>query len=326
MGERCPQAVHQRDLFGVMLTESAQKKTKINAQIPCWIGAKMTPVLQLTDTDFAFLAKNAAEWKKREMTKKMRERAQLKGEIPDYHMGHEEILEIVNAAHERMETDNAAKDIVVKAARRNGMLVFRPDWKEGRMVDVENDERFKDAPLGSHRLQTDWLRGRKHWRDADGKPWPALWEKAEQVKKMEDLAEADYCGKMFKDMNDHHVLIGGQKIPVHVTDVTGEDEPGVKWDQSLFTDADALAQLHPKMRRLIAAEMDSHSDMTKFKSRGTSQKKAEAERLKAALKTMDEDFDRWCTEMLLDHPRDVVPKNDPCQGKQEASKEDESER
>ena len=48
-----------------------KRRTKINAQIPCWIGAKMTPVLQLTDTDFAFLAKNAAEWKKREIAKKI---------------------------------------------------------------------------------------------------------------------------------------------------------------------------------------------------------------------------------------------------------------
>ena len=119
---------------------------RLYSHVPSWIGAKMTPVLQITDTDFAFIMKAAADRRKKDMAKDMRDRARLRGEIPDYKMGHEEIMEIVVAAHNRMVEDNAKNDTVVKAARRNGHLVWRPDWDENEMVDCDLDERFKDAP------------------------------------------------------------------------------------------------------------------------------------------------------------------------------------
>ena len=36
------------------------------------------------------------------------------------------------------------------------------------------------------------------------------------------MAEADYCGKEAKDMQDHWVKIGWQEIPVHVIDATDD--------------------------------------------------------------------------------------------------------
>ena len=71
--------------------------------------------------------KVAAHKKKNELAKVMGDTGAFAGEIPTFHIGHEEMLEIANAAHECMELENAEKDIVVKAARRNGMLVYRPD-------------------------------------------------------------------------------------------------------------------------------------------------------------------------------------------------------
>ena len=285
---------------------------RLYSHLPSWIGAKMTPVLQITDTDFAFIMKAAADRRKKDMAKDMRDRARLRGEIPDYKMGHEEIMEIVVAAHNKMVEDNAKNDTVVKAARRNGHLVWRPDWDEKKMVDCDLDERFKDAPLGSHRLRTDWLKGRKHWRDEEGKPWKADWARCERVQKMEDLAEADYCGKEAKDMQDHWVKIGGKEIKVHVTDATettegdGEDAPKVTWDQKMFTDAEAVEQLHPKIRRMIKAEMKSHSDNTKAKGQTKAQKKAEARRMMDALSKMDKEFEEWMAQMLLDHTKAEV--------------------
>ena len=98
------------------------------------------------------------------------------------------------------------------------------------------------------------------------------------MRKIEDLAEADYCGKEAKDMQDHWVKIGGLEIPVHVIDATdatdatadggdGGEGPKVEWQQEMFTDADAVQQLHPKIRRLIKAQLKSHSDTTKAKNR-----------------------------------------------------------
>ena len=66
---------------------------------------------------------------------------------------------------------------------------------------------------------------------------------------------------------------------MHVTDATeateveDEDAPKVVWDQEMFTDAEAVAQLHPKIRRLIKAEMLSHSDNSKAKGQARAQKK-----------------------------------------------------
>ena len=55
---------------------------------------------------------------------------------------------------------------------------------------------------------------------------------------------------------------------IDATEDGGNDGEGpkVEWHQEMFTDADAVQQLHPKIRRLIKAEMKSHSDMTKAKS------------------------------------------------------------
>ena len=156
-------------------------------------------------------------------------------------------------------------------------------------------------------MKTDWLKGRKHWRDDNGKPWKANWARCEQVRKLEDLAEADYCGKEAKDMQDHWVLIGGKEIPVHVIDATddtdGAEGPSVQWQQEMFTDADAVQQLHPKIRRLIKAELKSHSNMAKAKRQAKAQKEAEAERMMTALQTMDQDFEVWMGQMLLDNSR-----------------------
>ena len=99
---------------------------------------------------------------------------------------------------------------------------------------------------------------------------------------------------------------------MHVTDATettegdGEDAPKVIWDQEMFTDAEAVAQLHPKIRRLIKAEMKSHSDNTRAKGQAKAQKKAEAERMMDALSKMDKDFEQWMAQMLLDHSKAEV--------------------
>ena len=82
--------------------------------------------------------------------------------------------------------------MVAKVARRNGTLIYRPDWASKRLVEVGQDQRFEDCPIGSHILKTDWLHGRAHWKDENQKPWPAHWERSEEIRKLEEIAEADY--------------------------------------------------------------------------------------------------------------------------------------
>ena len=58
---RVPQAVHQRDLFSAALGDTAKKTMQLSQTLPSWIASKMTPCLQLTDTDIAFPLKRAEQ-------------------------------------------------------------------------------------------------------------------------------------------------------------------------------------------------------------------------------------------------------------------------
>ena len=90
------------------------------------------------------------------------------------------------------------------------------------------------------------------------------------------------------------------------TEGDGPDAPKVTWDQEMFTDAEAVEQLHPKIRRMIKADLKSHRDNTKAKGQAKAQKKAEAQRMMDALSKMDKDFEQWMAQMLLDHTKAEV--------------------
>ena len=120
-------------------------------------------------------------------------------------------------------------------------------------------------PHRKPQIETCWLKGRAHWKDEHHKPWLAHWERSEEVRKLEEIAEADYCSKMLHSMEGQSVQIGGNRIPIPTVNLSG-DEPDMVWEQSLFTDADAIASLHPKVRRLIRAEITPHSDTAKMRS------------------------------------------------------------
>ena len=108
LGERRSQCVHQRDLFSAALTDTVKKIMAILHQIPAWIAAKMTPCLQLTDTDFAFPLKKAVTRAKTEMARDMRKRARLSGEKECFKCGLEEIIRMCQIAHEELVAMNAA--------------------------------------------------------------------------------------------------------------------------------------------------------------------------------------------------------------------------
>ena len=59
--KRYPQCLHQRDLFAASLTETSQKACYLGQQVQTFIAGKMTPALQLTDTDVSRPLKAKAE-------------------------------------------------------------------------------------------------------------------------------------------------------------------------------------------------------------------------------------------------------------------------
>ena len=54
---RFPQVLNLRDLLHVGFTGKSKVATRLGGEVNAWIGPGMTPLLQWTDTDGAFIAK-----------------------------------------------------------------------------------------------------------------------------------------------------------------------------------------------------------------------------------------------------------------------------
>ena len=286
LARRVPQAVHQRDLFAAALSDTCKKGMQLGLQIPSWIASKMSAVLQLTDTDVAFPMKRDAEAAKEELSRAMRSAAARRGERASFHCGAEQIMEIAAKAHEGMIERNAKSKIVLAGSRRNGMLAWRPDLNNQVLYDPAGEEWCRDFPQSSHRLKESWIADRHKWLDADGRPKRADWSRSDAAETEADLAEHDYCSKMAEHMQDHTVEIGGKIIEVPVINIDSDD-------QSLFSDADALASLHPKLRRMVKAALKNPRNDKSAVARAA-QKKLEKDRVQSALNELG---DQW-REML----------------------------
>ena len=267
LGARCKGCVHQRDLFSAALTDTIKKIMGILHQIPSWIASKMTACLQLTDTDLAFIVKNAVTRIKKELAREMRKRARLNGEKESFKCGLEEIIKVCQGAHKEMVEVNARDDIVLKGSRRNGMAQYRVDVQGKRLVDCDLDDRFQDMPFGSHRLRDEWMSKRKDWLDANGRPIPADWARSEQAREMEDLAEFDYCSKDKAAEKEYTVHRAGKDIKIPVIDIDCDE-------QQLFTDKDAWVNLHPKLRRQLQTKFQGKRTKAALLARAA-QKKVE---------------------------------------------------
>ena len=301
LGERCPQCVHQRDLFSAALTDTVKKIMAILHQIPSWIAAKMTPCLQLTDTDFAFPLKKAVTRAKAEMARDMRKRARLQGQKESFKCGLEEMIRMCQIAHVEMVEMNAKGDLVCRGIRRNAMAQFRPNVEKKKFEDCDLDERFADMPVGSHRLKDEWLADRKTWLDDKGRPKSADWSQSEHAREMADLQEHDYCKKEKEHQKDYSVKVGGQEIQIPVIDVDCDE-------QDLFKDHDAWMSLHPKLRRELKTKFAGKRTEMAIKARAA-QKRVEREKVKMAVSSMQEDWKEWVSEAMISQCRKDLVKS-----------------
>ena len=147
-------------------------------QMANYIAAKMTAVLQPTDTDFAFLLKRfAEECKLQHRQEKLAALAQLglePGELPR-HYGALEILTVVDAALRKLEQRTLDENLILKSLARNGFLEYRPvnpGTEDMKLVRTAG-QAWRDGlpnPADSHRLQPGWVSRRWSYVDEDGKP------------------------------------------------------------------------------------------------------------------------------------------------------------
>ena len=70
---RFPQFIFQRDLVSGALSNTAKLSAKIAHAIGCWVGPQMTPVVQLTDTDVAFVTKGFMRRSKDKLVRQMKD-------------------------------------------------------------------------------------------------------------------------------------------------------------------------------------------------------------------------------------------------------------
>jgi len=301
LGKRCPQAVHQRDLFASTLSDTCKKAMQLCQTIPTWIASKMTPILQLTDTDIAFALKAAAARAKSDLMREMRLAAQVTRERCSFHCSTREIILIASQSHKAIVELNARNELVLKGLRRNAMLAWRPDLSRSKFYDPSKEKWLQGQEMGSHRMKSSWLDDRMKWLDAAGKPVRADWSRSEQATCEADLAEADYVDSEFSKLVAGEIKIGGKVV--HVPEIILDCD-----SQDLFTDVDVLNQMHPKVRKLLekkfAATVDE--DAPRRKAARAAQKFVEKERVQKALTELNESWRAFLDSALVKQTRAQV--------------------
>ena len=222
MAAKYPCMLWQRDLSGGGgFSVQAKQAMRIASQVPAWIAGKMTAVLQITDTDFAFLMKKYADEVKRDVRMQMEAVAAQANKETTLKCGAFEILQIIAGSLKKMKETTMQKNLLLAAARRNGILACRPDMKAGKVVDCSDEPWCKDLPKrgDSHRLQRSWAQGRMKWRDAEGKPLEPNWSDSTLAKTMEDMQDFDAVATALEvvpsaegEFQGPSVQVGGEKF------------------------------------------------------------------------------------------------------------------
>ncbi len=188
-GKLYPCSLWQRDLSGGGgYSTASRQRMQVIGQVPAWIAAKMTSVMQLTDTDFAYRLKAFAAHEK-DLLKLEMKAAAAKAEVEaTFRCGAYEILRIVKNSLQRLEQVTVRENLVLAAARRNGMLAWRPDLTAGKLVCPDAQPWCRDLPPScrSHRLKAAWSRDRMNWLDAGGRPLEPDWTQCDVAKDMQD--------------------------------------------------------------------------------------------------------------------------------------------
>ena len=187
-----PASMWMRDCFSSVFSDSATESMALANQLSCLVAEKCTSKLQITDTDFAKQFKALVRQKLIDLRAQWQ--SQRKEEHSVWKVGPLEIVTAVVAAQEAMAQKNLQDEWVLRAAVRNGILVYRPDPASGRLVELLSQSWAKEMGLevGTKTYSPEWLRDRLKWRDAEGVPAKADWNLSTTAKHISDLQVWDY--------------------------------------------------------------------------------------------------------------------------------------
>ena len=322
LAKRFPATVLQRDLLSGALTSRTKMAAQLLHIITCWVGPGMTPVVQLTDTDFSFILKRALEFYKQEIARLRKEVAVRDGTKFSMKFDAREIMYIVSRAAEEVKKNAEAKKLGIQGLRRNGQLMTGPH--DGKIVELAKetfpwlgDKEFEEVlQVGGHRYPTSWLADR-YSHIKEGIPqkveWPQVLEESEkqldqdaEVKKLvgderqEEIMER--LGKIRFDCTgedfamEHEVRICGNnvKIPVMCMEID--------WSEDLMS-SEHLKELSktPLQRRAEKEQFPSrHNDRG---LQGEARKIGRGVRLRCALGKFSEEVQKQIDTQLMKHTR-----------------------
>ena len=247
MAEIVPMSIHQRDLFAGALSTEAKQAAWLAHELQTWVGGKMTPVLQLCDTDVSFVMKAASRRCKDELKRLMRDQAAATGKAANFKCGPRQVMLIAAAAHRAVVEANEKTNFVLAGLRRNGMLSYRPKLSEKKLIKADTEEWARALPEGSHRYPKKWLEHRYSWRSEDGVPQKPSWRGCgKSVENHEDMKDHTMHGELgqivklscWKDT----ALAAGEEEAFIEIDCDGEDLD-LKLQSSLHQEAKTEAKM-----------------------------------------------------------------------------------
>ncbi len=253
-----PASIWMRDCFSSVFSDSATESMALANQLSCLVAEKCTSKLQITDTDFAKQFKALVRHKLIDLRAQWQ--AQRKAEHSVWKVGPLQIVTAVVAAQEAMAEKNLKDEWVLRAAVRNGILVYRPDPASGRLVELLSQSWAKEMGLevGTKRYSPEWLRDRLKWRDAEGVPVKADWNLSSTAKHISDLQVWDYFHpEDEKDFTE-------EELQPEICD-------GIAEDLELELQNSLSLRIHPSLRRAQIRRMGTAEYQSK-KERGVAKR------------------------------------------------------
>ncbi|CAE8706526.1 unnamed protein product [Polarella glacialis] len=214
--EEFPCSVWCRDMLASGYTVECRMKQSVAQQIPCQVKAGVTPIVQLTDTDFGFNFKASLAAAHVEMRQEMKAKARIQGKIATFKCGVPEIMELLETARKAHEVRLKRSDWIVAALRRNGYFHWRPCWKQDCLVEASLQDWRQELPEGSYRYPSHWLEERGSLLKEGVPKMSALKDLEDAVTRAKD-AEEYFCrseGFLFRvasmkglKLEEHHGVI-----------------------------------------------------------------------------------------------------------------------
>ena len=185
-----PCSVWCRDMLAAGHSTNVRLVQALCQQIGTSVKGGVTPLVQLTDTDFSWSFKSSVAAAQMKVREEQKAQAKARGEIPTFKCGFAEIMQIFDAARRAQE---CRPDWILAAARRNGYLHYRPCYLQMKLKEASLQQWTEDMPEGSYRFPSRWLEERGKWLKVDGKPMKATLEDMEDAERKAITAEAKFC-------------------------------------------------------------------------------------------------------------------------------------